>query len=193
MKNYKLCAVAAIDKNRGIGFENNLLHRSKRDLAHFKELTTNNIVVMGGNTFRSLDCKPLPNRTNIVLSSSDNIKMLITENAFDYYKDTHILTNLVGLRDCIDYYLKYGNVYIIGGESLYNEFKDDFEELYITHIWTEFDKVDKYFPDILNENFKPTRWKNVEYMDSWVESINDYDVYMRFTKYCNRIKEDKST
>ena len=60
--------IVAVDDNWGIGKNNSLLFRLPQDLAHFKQITTGNIVVMGSNTLKSLPkSRPLPDRINIVL------------------------------------------------------------------------------------------------------------------------------
>ena len=60
--------IAAINKNRGLGFENKLLYWLPNDLKRFKALTTGHTIIMGRKTFESLPKGALPNRRNIVLS-----------------------------------------------------------------------------------------------------------------------------
>ena len=62
--------IAAVAKNRAIGFENNLLYCLPNDLKRFKALTTGHTIIMGRNTFLSLPKGALPNRRNVVLSRS---------------------------------------------------------------------------------------------------------------------------
>lgn len=63
-------AIIACDPKGGIGYNNKLpWSKIEGDLPRFKELTSGNSVVMGRNTWDSLTKKPLPNRTNYVLSS----------------------------------------------------------------------------------------------------------------------------
>ena len=64
-----ISAIAAVDENLGIGYKNELLCNIKEDLKRFKELTTDNIVIMGSKTWESLPTKPLPNRVNIVVTN----------------------------------------------------------------------------------------------------------------------------
>ena len=68
-----LIIIAAIDKNNGIGYQNDLLFYLPNDLKHFKELTTNHTVLMGRKTYESLPKGALPNRRNIVLSSKKEL------------------------------------------------------------------------------------------------------------------------
>lgn len=49
-----LSIIVAINKNRGIGFENKLLYWLPNDLKRFKALTTGHTIIMGRKTFESL-------------------------------------------------------------------------------------------------------------------------------------------
>ena len=64
-----ISAIVAVDDNWGIGFNGDLLEHIPEDLKHFKELTENNVVIMGRKTWDSLPKKPLPNRLNMVVTS----------------------------------------------------------------------------------------------------------------------------
>lgn len=62
--------IVACDPKGGIGYKNKLpWDKLQGDLPRFKELTTGKVVVMGRNTWDSLPVKPLPNRTNFVVTS----------------------------------------------------------------------------------------------------------------------------
>ena len=61
--------IVAVDKEWGIGKKNDLLFHLTKDLQYFKEKTLDKVIVMGGNTLLSFPgSKPLPRRTNIVLT-----------------------------------------------------------------------------------------------------------------------------
>ena len=64
----KFSIIVAAGLNNEIGLNNQLLCHLPADLRRFKELTTGHPIVMGRKTWESLPIKPLPNRTNIVLS-----------------------------------------------------------------------------------------------------------------------------
>lgn len=98
--------ICCIDLNGNIGKDNDLLFRMNEDLKFFREQTTNNIVVMGYNTWLSLNEKKLPNRENIVLTD-EIIPNIITSN--DIFK---VINSYKG--DDRD-------IYIIGGAYVYNE------------------------------------------------------------------------
>ena len=63
--------VVAMGKNREIGVDNQLLWHLPKDLKHFKELTSGHPIIMGRKTYESIG-KPLPNRTNIVISRKND-------------------------------------------------------------------------------------------------------------------------
>ena len=60
--------IAAVARNRAIGYQNKLLYWLPNDLKRFKALTTGHTIIMGRRTFESLPKGALPNRRNIVLS-----------------------------------------------------------------------------------------------------------------------------
>ena len=69
MKN-SITIIVAYTNNLLIGKDNSIPWHISDDLKRFKKLTTGNVIIMGRKTFESLGSKPLPNRTNIVISSN---------------------------------------------------------------------------------------------------------------------------
>ena len=65
--------IAAVDRKRGIGYQNRLLFWLPNDLKRFKALTTGNTIIMGRKTFESLPKGALPNRRNVVLSTQKDL------------------------------------------------------------------------------------------------------------------------
>ena len=101
--------IAAVDQNFALGVSGNLLFRIPEDLKLFKRLTTGHVVLMGRKTFESLGCKPLPDRVNIVIS---------TTKKFD---DDGVIT-FESLTTAVEYSkLNYPDkdLYIIGGGKLF--------------------------------------------------------------------------
>lgn len=127
-----LCLIAAIDLKNGIGKDNQLLCHLPADLSHFRQLTTGHTIIMGRKTFLSIG-KPLPNRQNIVLSSS-----FASEGEIDHANS---------LKDALAKASRPGPVYIIGGASLFNETIGFADQLFITKIHHVF-AADTFFPDI---------------------------------------------
>ena len=99
--------IAAVAKNRAIGYQNKLIYWLPNDLKRFKALTTGHTIIMGRNTFLSLPKGALPNRRNIVLSRS--VKSF---EGCDVYPS---------LEEALAHCAKDEEVYIIGGASVYQQ------------------------------------------------------------------------
>ena len=70
----KISLIAAVAKNRVIGENNSLIWKLPEDMKRFRQITTGKPVIMGRKTFESIG-KPLPNRTNIILTRDKNFKV----------------------------------------------------------------------------------------------------------------------
>ena len=136
--------IVAVDKKWGIGNKGKLLVSIPRDKKLFREETTGKVIIMGHNTLLSLPgSQPLAGRENIVLSrdSSLSIKGATVLNSVDA---------------CIDYLrknnIKDSDVFVIGGESVYNDFLPYCDVAHITYIDYEYE-ADRHFLnlDISNE------------------------------------------
>ena len=113
--------IAAVSPDWAIGFQNELLFKIPADLRHFKNLTMGNIVVMGHNTFRSLpNQKPLPGRTNIVLSRDAS---LVIPDAIVKHSKEDVISMQLG-----------ADVFIIGGGQMYELFLDMCSTAYVTKV-----------------------------------------------------------
>jgi dihydrofolate reductase len=130
--------IVAITKNGCIGKGNNLPWDSmKNDMQFFRKTTINKAVIMGRNTFESINSKPLPHRLNIVISSSLNDE--------DTSDDVIVVSSL---DEAIDVARKRElTPIVIGGGKLYAEAVDVVDTMYITMVATELEG-DTFFPDI---------------------------------------------
>lgn len=124
--------IAAVAKNRAIGYQNKLIYWLPNDLKRFKELTTGHTIVMGRKTFESLPKGALPNRRNIVLSRS--IKELAGCECFTSFEEA--------LKHCS----KDEDIYIIGGSSIYEETISRADCLRLTEVDDTPALADAYFP-----------------------------------------------
>ena len=128
--------ICAISKNNVIGNDNKLPWNISQDLKRFKELTSNNWIVMGRKTFDSIG-KPLPNRKNIVLSKNKSL-IIDSVEVFD------------SPADVIDYHKKNSeqkDLFVIGGTYIYELFFEYCEYLYITFVDKEY-LGDAFFPKV---------------------------------------------
>ena len=134
--------IVAIAENRAIGSENKLIYWLPNDLKRFKELTTGNTIIMGRRTFESLPKGALPNRRNIVLSRSGKA---------EDFPGTDLYPNLSdALASC------EGDVYIIGGASVYAEALPIADRLCLTYIYDTPEKADTFFPEIEEDKWAET-------------------------------------
>jgi dihydrofolate reductase len=145
-----LAMIAAVTDNGCIGLNNELLYRIPEDMQHFKDITLGYPVVMGRNTWDSLDRKPLPGRRNIIISRT--LAEPEDHREYSVVRSEVALYNLAAFDRNTTYF-------IIGGSQIYNAFMNLCSELYITHIHSEI-HGDAFFPKI--EDWK---WKEVSHED----------------------------
>ena len=130
-----LSIISAIaKKDRAIGKDNALLWHIPEDFKHFRSLTSGHVVVMGENTFRSIG-KPLPNRTNIVLSLDKGLVLdgcLVVHSVED------------ALRKARE--SEKEEIFIIGGASIYRQFISFADRLYLTLVEGSYE-ADTFFPE----------------------------------------------
>ena len=129
--------VVAKASNNVIGAKNELIWHLPNDLKHFKNLTSGHPIIMGRKTFESLG-RPLPNRTNIVITRDKNWQGENVEKEFS-------------LEKAIESAKKINeDIYIIGGGNIYKQAMEFADVLYITEVHHEFEG-DTYFPEIDEE------------------------------------------
>lgn len=126
--------IVAYDKNKLIGKDGNMPWYIKGELKRFKNLTENNIVIMGRKTYESLK-KPLDNRVNIILSTNPDF---VVKNSF-------VFDNLDKAITFCKKEFPDKNIFIIGGANLYRQILDIVDIMYITEINYEFNG-DTFFP-----------------------------------------------
>jgi dihydrofolate reductase len=127
--------IVACSLNGGIGKDNNIPWYIPADFKHFKSITSNcpngckNVVIMGRNTWNSLPKKPLPNRVNVIVSSTLNIDK-------ELFNDTYNVSSLDDALHVISSIQNIHNVFVIGGSQLYKEALTHTmcSKAYITHV-----------------------------------------------------------
>lgn len=160
--------IAAIGKNNELGLKNNLIWRLPKDLKFFKEMTTGKTVIMGRKTFESIG-KPLPNRKNVIITSSIKEDLKINDQIEIYNNLREVLLN----------YLNDPNeIFIIGGSTIYEQFLNYANVMYLTEIDAICEKADAFFP-----NFDRNLW-NSEFIDECFEN----DIHYKHMKYKRKRK-----
>lgn len=131
--------IAAIDKNNGIGYENELLFKIKEDFKWFIFHTKSKPVVMGRTTYESIG-SPLKGRLNIVLSKDPD---------YNPHPDVRVYSDIAGVLADLR---NEKEIMIIGGSSVYEQFFPYANRLYITKFKKTF-KADTFFPKIEKEDW----------------------------------------
>lgn len=132
-----IALIVAFAKDQVIGNKGCIPWKIKGEQKRFKELTTGNVVIMGRLSYEEIG-KPLPNRTTIVISSTQNYD---GENCMTA-KSVAEAIEMAGERD----------IYISGGARVYEEALPLVERMYITEVDLEVED-DTYFPQFDKEQF----------------------------------------
>ena len=120
--------IFAMTEDGGIGFEGKLpWPKIEADLRHFRQTTSDSIVIMGRKTFESLGCKTLPGRINIIVSSDKSISKFV-------------LGNLTEALDFSSKQFPNKKIFVIGGAALINEamVNPDCDKIYVSIIQGNF-------------------------------------------------------
>lgn len=139
--------IAALDPNRVIGKDGKLPWHISEDLKNFKRLTSGATVIMGRRTFESIG-RPLPNRNNIVISTT-----MQPQAGIDVCRS---------LPEAIEKAKSYNkDIFIIGGSRAYREALPIADRMYLSFVKKEYDG-DAYFPEFDESKWKITDRKDFE-------------------------------
>lgn len=156
--------IVVVDNKWGIGKNNALLFRLKKDMAFFKQMTTGKIVVMGAKTFASFPHGALPNRVNIVLDDSglEHSGAITVSTVAELDKE---LT-------------KYPSedVFVIGGATFYALMLERCKYAYVTKVSAD-GGAEVFFENLDSKK----NWKLIEES----EPILDGEFEIKFCKYEN--------
>jgi dihydrofolate reductase len=131
--------IAAMDRNRLIGNNNQLPWHLPADLAHFKRVTMGKPIIMGRKTFESIG-RPLPGRSNIVLTRSINFQ---ADGVMIAHSVEEALKQAGGASE----------VMIIGGSSIYELFLPEADRLYLTCVEDSYEG-DAWFPEFDSDQWR---------------------------------------
>lgn len=150
-----LSLIVAASQNGVIGAGGKLPWRLPADLARFKRLTMGHPILMGRKTFESIG-KPLPGRTNIVISRQKDFKT----------PDVHLVTSLEqALSLCKS---PAAELFVIGGADIYRQALPLARRIYLTRIHRNFEGDRFLFP------IAPPLWNEVERQDFPPDAQNPY-------------------
>lgn len=150
----KLALIAAVARNRGIGYKGELPWKLPEDMRRFKQITTGHAVLMGRKTFEALG-KPLPRRRNVVLTHSQ-IPGIETYPA---------------IEAALEAMANEQRVFVIGGGEVYGQLLENADELFLTHVHRDV-VADAFFPPF--EHLVGTRFREFFRDDREEFSFVDY-------------------
>ncbi len=152
--------IVAIGENREIGKANGLLWHIPEELKRFKQITMGHPIIMGRKTYESIG-RPLPGRTNIVISRSH----------------TSVVEQGVIKADSLEEAIKQAmqaagreEIFIIGGGQIYKQAIGYADKLYLTIVKGKFE-ADVYFPDYseFKKEIAREEKSNAQYQYTFVE------------------------
>ena len=153
--------LVALSNNFVIGVNNDLPWKLKKDLQHFSAYTQNKAIVMGRKTFESIG-RPLPNRKNIVISSS-----------LESQESLEVVPNLNQAIEIANQWNKDNSaeeeIVLIGGGYVLEESKNIVNKLVLTRVECEIDG-DVFYPQI-----DLSDWKEISRESYKSDSENEYD------------------
>ena len=153
--------IVAIAQNGTIGDKNSLLWHIKEDMRFFRTTTSGHPVIMGRKTFESLGSKPLPKRTNIVITRADR--------EFDGALTAHSLEEAIRMAG------EDEEIFVMGGAQIYREALSVVDRMYITVVERDYEG-DTSFPDV-----DYSEWKLVDVVRH--ERGEEYEYPFEFRTY----------
>lgn len=158
MSNINYSLIVAVSDNGVIGKNGTMPWHMKSDLKRFKKLTTGHCVIMGRKCFESIG-KPLPDRTNIVVSSNPELEIpgCIVKPSLQYAADYANSKN-------------DNTPFIIGGGTIYKQCINLVNYMYITKVHTTVEDGDTFFPE-----YEPNKWEVIHSEEIKAENGDDFD------------------
>lgn len=144
----KLSLIVATAHNNVIGRNNELPWHLPQDLKYFKSVTLGKPIIMGRKTFESIG-KPLPGRTNIVVTRQKNWSfagVLVAKS----------------VKEALEFGQQFRNeqdkladeIMVIGGAEIYRHALDIADRIYLTRIDAKIEKGDAFFPELAADKWK---------------------------------------
>lgn len=151
----EISIIVAIDQNKAIGKDNQLLWHLPNDLKFFKKTTSGHTIIMGRKTYDSIG-KPLPNRRNIVITRNKDLKI----DGAEVY---------TSLKEALENSKSENEIFVIGGAEIYNQALPLSNKIYLTQVHHKFE-ADTYL-DRLNLS----EWAVTEKEDHFKDEKHLYD------------------
>jgi dihydrofolate reductase len=162
-----------------IGYNGKLPWHIKTDLKRFRKITTGHSVIMGRTTFEAIG-KALPDRTNIVMSTSPQISnapfFSFDESTQLYWTDRR--EDALFIADILSIIRGVDDVFVVGGHTMYQLFNDIVNRVYLTEVFADEVKGDTFF----EATFPLKQWKCLDEQD-FSKNIDGDEFGHRFSIY----------
>ena len=152
--------IVATDLDGCIGNNGEIPWHLPSDLQRFKKLTSGGVVVMGRKTFESLNCKPLPNRVNIVITKDPNFQIEHKGKGVIFYNEISFAIQKAKYEASV---LGLKEVWIIGGQTIYEQTIPYVDRVEATLVFHRF-KGDTFYP-------KNSSLKVVNNSESYIDTL----------------------
>ena len=162
MLNIKVSLIVAMDKNRVIGKDNDLPWRLPKEFEYVKKTTMGHTLVMGRKNFESIG-RVLPGRKNVILTRDKDF-------SFEGCVIAH------SIKEVFELCKNDEEIFIFGGEQIYEMFLPYVEKMYITKIDYAFEG-DTFFPEVNYEE-----WDEVSVKLGTTDEKNPYTYHFHINK-----------
>lgn len=140
----KISLVVAMSENRVIGVDNHLPWHIPEDLKRFKKITSGHPIIMGRKTYESIG-RPLPNRTNIIISRNKDFRAEGTITCHSLEEAIKWASQASGNDE----------IFIIGGGEIFKQALPIADRIYLTTVHWPYEG-DAFFPEIKMDSYKET-------------------------------------
>ena len=167
------CIIVAIADNNAIGRDNALLWHISEDMKFFRRTTSGHPVIMGRKTYESIG-RPLPKRTNIVVSRGSEAPegTLLAGSLEDaFVKAEGAIAEMEAQPS--------SRCFVMGGGQIYAQAMQSADRLIVTHVHTIIEDADTFFPEI-----DPTLWTVAVRSEMFHDEESGYD--FEFVEYFPR-------
>ena len=154
----RISLIVAIANDLAIGKSNQLLWHIKDDLRLFMKTTSQHVVLHGRKSFESIG-KPLPNRTNIIITRKKDYS----------YPGCFVVNSLEEGLELANRLEQNGEIFILGGAQIYQQSLDKVDRMYISHVDAVFPDAEAYFPDVDMD-----QWSQIDFCSFPKNERNEY-------------------
>jgi len=147
--------IAAMTDDRVIGINNSLPWKLPNDMKWFRQHTLGKPILMGRKTFESFGARPLPERTNIIITRDNS-----------YQAEGAVVVH--SIDEALQAAGEVEEIMIIGGASFYEQMLPQAQRMYLTRVHADV-AGDAWFPEFVESD-----WQQVEAIDCEVDERNSY-------------------